>query len=139
MSQRAGRLVKVEAAVGLPPVNESGWVDITAANRTTFDVSVTQSSRTANELGSINTEAIDFRRGTVSLTIDDTAETRAIFFGNGGRIISFRESIEGDSSGQPFTVYVCNSSVTINGEAEGAVTFGFTGTIRQEPVTGTHA
>lgn len=139
MSQRAGRLVKIEAVRGLPPDNDSGWVDITRDNRTGFDPSITQSSRTANDGGRINTEAIDFRRGTITLTIDDTATTRPLFLHSGGRVMSFRESISGDASGQPFTVYVCNMSVTINGESEGAVTYSVTGTIRQEPVEGTHA
>ena len=138
MTQRPGRLVKIEAVLGLPPPSDVGWTDITADNRTGFDPSITQSSRTANDAGRINTEAVDFRRGTVSFTIDDTPTTRPLFANAGGRVMSFRESIEGDSAGSPFTVYVCNSSVTINGEAEGAVTYAYTGTIRQEPVEGTH-
>ena len=139
MTQRPGRLVKIEAVLGLPPVNETGWTDITADNRTGFDVNITQSSRTSNDVGRVNTEAIDFRRGTVSFTIDDTPTTRPLFIDAGGRLMSFRESIEGDSTGSPFTVYVCNSSVTVNGENEGAVTYAYTGTIRQAPVEGTHA
>ena len=138
MSQISGRLLTIEAATGLPPLNESGWTDITADNRTGFDVSITKSSRTANDRGRINTEVIDFRRGTVTMTIDDTAVTRPLFLHSGGRVMSFRETIEGKETGNAFTVYVCNMSVAINGEGEGAVTYAVTGTIRQEPVEGTH-
>ena len=87
MAQVAGRLVNIEAARGLPPVNETGWVDITADNRTGFDVSITQSSRTANDSGRINTEAIDFRRGTISFTVDDTETTRPLFLPRGGQLM----------------------------------------------------
>ena len=138
MAQVAGRLVNIEAARGLPPVNETGWVDITADNRTGFDVSITQSSRTANDSGRINTEAIDFRRGTISFTVDDTETTRPLFLPSGGQLMSFRESVEGKEAGNAFTVYVCNMSISIEGETEGAVTYSVTGTIRQEPVEGTH-
>ena len=137
-NQHASRLAKIEAALGLPPVNETGWTDITADNRTDFSVTKPKSSRTANDNGNINTEAVDFRRGTVSSTIDDTPVTRPLFINASGRLMSFRESVEGDTTGSPFTVYVCNSSVTVNGENEGAVTYTYVGTIRQQPVEGTH-
>lgn len=136
--QLAGRLVKIEAVVGEPPSNESGWVDITADNRTGFDVSITQSSRTANDRGRINTQAIDFKRGTISFTVDDTPTTRPLFLHSGGKVMSFRESLRGDGVGQSFTVYTCNMSLTVSAESEGAVTYGVTGTIRAEPETGTH-
>ena len=138
-NQVSGRLLKLEAFVGEIPESGSGWVDITAYNRTGFQFTPTESSRTANNEGRINTDPTGFMRGTLSFTIDDTEGTRPLFLESGSKIMSFRESPEGSAAGKPFTVYVCNSSVGITGESEGAVMYVYSGTVRQEPVIGAHS
>lgn len=136
--QVTGRLLNLEAFVGKIPASGEGWVDITAFNRTGFQYTPAESSRSSNDKGRINTDPTEFMRGTVAFNIDDTEETRPLFLESGSKIMSFRESPEGVGPRKPWNIYVCNSSVGITGENEGSVIYVYNGTIREEPEVGAY-
>ena len=137
---RVGRNVTLEAVAGPADVTTSGWVDISAENRTGFDVSILELERPRNDgSGRLAHDRTEHAEGTVSFTLDSTAVSRPLFAFGGGRRMSFRYSPEGSASGRPFRIYQSLISVSKAFEAQGAVTYTVNGTIEIEPLTGSYA
>ena len=137
MTQRfQGRNLVVMATEGeAPAVGDSGWVDITAENRTGFADSTIKPERPRNAgAGRMAHDVIDHAEGDVTMTLDSTSVSRRVFAAGGGRRMSFLVYPKGRAGS--YVIYQTFISVTKNYESAGAVTYNVTGTIEIAPTEG---
>ena len=128
-----GSKAVVKAFVGPIPAIGS-FVDITANNRTGFDVNIEESDGdrlAANRKREHFTGG--FATGTVGFTIDGDDTLRH----SSGKVVSYLYAPEGEGSGNPYTLYQTINSLSKDFTRGSQVTYTVNGTIMLEPRAGT--